>query len=164
MVFQPKRKYEWHDDYRPKIDPNIVGGVLEQLEETNGGVTASAFLDASRPADSPTHSIFEWDNDKAAESWRLAQSRSTINALKVVYIDPEGTEQKVSAFIKTSEPKQPTVYENIQQALSIQEKKEIVLERLQRELQSFIIRNSHIEELADMLEAEAKKLKGRRKK
>lgn len=164
MVYTPKRNYQWHDDYRLKIDPNIVGGVLEQLEEENGGVTAAGFLDASRPEESPTHSIFEWDDDKAAESWRLHQSRTTINALKVTYVDHNGEEQKVSAYIKTSGPHTPTVYENLQIALSDKEKKAAVLDRIKRELESFIIRNSHIEELADILEEESQKLKGRRKK
>ena len=99
MVFKPKRNYEWNPDtgYHPSIDANIVGGVIEQLEEQNGGVTADAFLEASRPENSPTHSVFEWNDGIAAENWRKQQSRTTINALRVVYIDRQGEEQKVSA-------------------------------------------------------------------
>lgn len=164
MVFQPKRNYEWNPDtgYHPSIDANIVGGVIEQLEEQNGGVTADAFLEASRPENSPTHSVFEWNDGIAAENWRKQQSRTTINALRVVYIDRQGEEQKVSAFIKTSKPATPTVYENIHAALSDENKKEIVLDRLRRELESFVIRNSHIEELADLLEEASQEAKRRR--
>ena len=151
MVFQPKKQYQWGDGYAPSIDPNTVGFVLEQIEEENGGITADAFLDASRPENSPTHSIFEWDDAVASENWRRHQSRCTINAIKVVYIDKSDEEQKVSAFIKTSRPKESTVYENVQSALSDETKKEIVLERIRKELESFVIRNSHIEELADLL-------------
>lgn len=160
MVYQPKNSYSWNDDYKLKIDPNIVGGVLEKLEAENGKVTADDFLDFSRPEDSPTHSIFEWDDTKAAELWRHTQSRITINNLRVEYANTDGEQVKVSAFIKTSAPGTNTAYENIQMALSNEEKKEIVLTRIQKELDSFIIRNRHIEELADMLEASAKKLRG----
>ena len=161
MVFKPKKQYSWNDDYKLKIDPNIVGGVLEQIEKTQGVVTAAAFLEVSRPTSSPTHDVFEWDNDKAAENWRMHQSRTTINALRVTYTNADGEETKVSAFIKTSNSG-ATTYENIQSALSDSEKKEIIIKRIQDELDSFIIRNRHIEELADILEASAKKLRGKR--
>lgn len=160
MVYQPKNSYSWNDDYKLNIDPNIVGGVLEQLEAENGKVTADDFLEFSRPEESPTHSIFEWDDTKAAELWRHTQSRTTINNLRVEYANADGERVKVSAFIKTSVPGSNTAYENIQMALSDEEKKEIVLARIQKELDSFIIRNRHIEELADILEASAKKLRG----
>ena len=166
VVFQPKRNYEWNPDtgYHPSIDANIVGGVIEQLEEQNGGVTADAFLEASRPENSPTHSVFEWNDGIAAENWRKHQSRTTINALRVVYIDRQGEEQKVSAFIRTSKPATPTVYENIHAALSDENKKEIVLDRLRKELEGFVIRNSHIEELADLLEEASEKARERKGK
>ena len=159
MVFKPKRQYEWNPDYKLSIDPNTVGGVLEEIEARDGGVTAVAFLEASRPDGSPTHSVFEWNDSKAAESWRLHQSRTTINALRVTYTNSKGEDVKVSAFIKTSEVNTRTVYENIQDALSNEEKKEIVLARIKNELDSFIIRNQHIEELADLLEEASKKVR-----
>ena len=164
MVYKPKRKYEWNDDYRLKLDANIVGGVLEQLEKKDGGITAVAFLDASRPEDSPTHSIFEWNDTKAAESWRLHQSRTTINALRVTYTDSNGDDVKVSAFIKTTPGETRTVYENINDALSNETKREIILNRIRGELDSFIIRNQHIEELADLLKEAAEKSRKRIKK
>ena len=163
MVYKPKRKYEWNPDYRLKIDANVVGGVLEQIEERDGGVTATAFLDASRPEDAPTHSCFEWDDEKAAENWRLHQSRTTINALRVSYTNADGEDVKVSAFIKTTDGNTRTVYENITDALSDKEKKEIVLQRIKNELDSFIIRNQHIEELADILEEASTKVRRRKK-
>ena len=163
MVFKPKKSYEWiADGYHPSLDANIVGGVMEELEAKEGAVTADNFLEASRPEDSPTHSIFEWDDTVAAENWRHQQSRATINSLRVTYIDRQGEEKKVSAYIKTSAPKTPTVYENIQTALSDETKKEIVLDRLRRELESFVIRNSHIEELADLLEEASQEARKRR--
>lgn len=163
MVYKPKREYSWNPDYKLSIDPNTVGGVLEEIESRDGGVTATAFLEASRPEDSPTHSVFEWNDSKAAESWRLHQSRTTINALRVSYTNADGEDVKVSAFIKTTPGNTRTVYENIQNALSDKEKKEIVLARIREELDSFIIRNQHIEELADILEDASKKVRRRKK-
>ena len=80
--------------------------------------------------------------------------------MRIEYVNTNSEEVKVSAFVRTNPTGSRTTYENIHTALSEKEKREIVLARIQSELDSFIIRNRHIEELADMLEASAKKLRG----
>lgn len=157
MVYQPKRHYEWWDKFMYSVDANIVGGVVEQIEEKDGQVTKEAFLDVSRPENAPTHILFEWDNDIAAEKYRLNQSRKIINSLRIVYTDRENADTRVSAFIRTSRPGDKPVYENIAAALQDDNKREIVLNRLRGELDAFIIRNQHIEELADLLEEASQK-------
>ena len=162
MVYKPKRKYEWWDGYSRKVDANIVGGVVEQLEEKNGTATREAFLEASRPEKSPTHCLFEWDDNVAAEKWRLSQSQSIITSLRVVYLDDDKQKVKVSAFINTSKQKERATYESIEIALQDSGKRQLVLNRLRGELDAFIVRNQHIEELADLLEEEANKVRERR--
>lgn len=164
MVYQPKRKYEWWDGYKRSVDANVVGGVVEQLEEKEGQVTRESFLEASRPDDAPTHALFEWDDSVAAERYRLDQSRHIINALRVVYVNNEKEEVKVSAFVQTSPTGASTVYENIHDALKDEGKREIVLNRIRGELDAFINRNRNIEELADILEEAAERLRKRGKK
>lgn len=163
MVYKPKRKYEWWDGYSRCVDANIVGGIVEQLEATNGSVTREDFLEVSRPEDAPTHDLFEWDDSVAAEKWRLRQSTTIINSLRVVYEDKEGEEKKISAFIQTSAPGEHTAYENIHHALKDAGKRDVVLNRLRGELDAFIIRNQSIEELSEILEEAAEKCKRRRK-
>ena len=164
MVYQPKRKYEWWDGYKREVDANIVGGVVEQLEAQYGEATRESFLEVSRPEDAPTHCLFEWDDSIAAEKWRLDQSRKIITNLRVVYLDNDKNDVKVPAFINTSAPKEKTSYESIEQALRDTSKREIILNRLRGELDAFIIRNQHIEELADLLEESAQKVRRGRKK
>ncbi len=163
MVYQPKKQYSWWDGYARTVDANVVGAVVEHLEEENGKVTKEDFLDVSRPEDSPTHELFEWDDNKAAEAYRLDQSRHIINALRVVYTNKEDVETKVPAFIRTSPPKANPVYENIHSALQNEGKREIILNRLRGELDAFIIRNQHIEELADLLAEASEKARKRGK-
>ena len=158
MVYEPKYTYSWGEGYQPNIDANIVGSVVEQLEEKNGKVTKEMFLDASRPENSPTHSLFEWDNDIAAEKWRLSVATKTINNLRVVYIKPEKTEQKVKAFINASKPKAKPQYVNIVSALSDEKTREIVVERLRTEVKALIERNKHIDELVLILKEETQNL------
>lgn len=162
MVYQPKRRYEWWDGYKREVDANVVGGVVEQLEEKYGEATRESFLEASRPKDAPTHCLFEWDNDVAAEKYRLSQSTKIINSLRIVYLNNDKNGAKVPAFINTAPPKEKTSYESIENALRDDNKKEIILNRLRGELDAFIVRNQHIEELADILEESAEKVRERR--
>ena len=164
MVYQPKRKYSWWDGYTRVVDANTVGAVVEQLEERNGQVTKEDFLEVSRPDDAPTHALFEWDDSVAAERFRLDQSRKIITSLRIVYENNDKEEVKVSAFIQTSPNGTNTVYENIHEALRDVGKREIVLNRIRGELDAFINRNRNIEELADILEEAAERLRKRGKK
>lgn len=159
MVYQPKRKYSWGDGFKPKMDANIVGGVVERIEAENGNVTKEAFLDFSRPIESPTHELFEWDDNKAAEKYRLEQSRDTIGNLRVVYVSPTSEDIPVKAFVNISATGEKPSYESIEVALQDDNKRENILKRIQGELDSFVARNRHIEELADMLIATGTKLK-----
>ena len=161
MVYQPKRKYEWWDGYKREIDANIVGGVVEQLEEEHGQATKENFLEVSRPEDAPTHCLFEWDDSVAAEKYRLDQSRHIINGLRVVYVNNDKEDTKVPAFINVAPPKEKCVYESIETALRHEGKREIILNRLRGELDAFIIRNQHIEELADLLAEASEKARKR---
>lgn len=163
MVYQPKRKYEWWDGYKRSVSADVVGGVVEQLEEKNGKVTKEDFLEVSRPEVSATHKLFEWDDSKAAEAYRLDQSRHIINALRVVYTTPDEQEIKVSAFIQTTPVGDKTHYESIEQALKDEGKREVILNRIRAELDAFIIRNQHIEELASILEEAVVKIRKRGK-
>jgi hypothetical protein len=164
MVYQPKRKYEWWDGYSRVVDANTVGGVVEQLEEKYGQVTRENFLEASRPDDSPTHALFEFDDSVAAEKYRLDQSATIIRSLRVIYVNKDKEEIKVSAFVNVNPGQEKAAYESIELALKDESKRSIILNKIKGELDAFINRNQHIEELADILEEGAIKVRKRGKK
>lgn len=151
MVYKPKNQYSWGDGWKPKMDANIVGGVVEKIEAEHGEVTKELLLEESRPEDSITHSLFEWDNNKAAEKYRLDQAKHTINALRVVWVTPENKEVPVKAFVNVSELTDKTKYRNVELALREEDSREAYLKRIRNELEAFIRRNRNIEELADIL-------------
>lgn len=59
-----------------------VRDVLESLEQ-NGRLTPHDVLDEARHPDSPLHARFNWDDESAAESWRLEQARRLIRSVQV---------------------------------------------------------------------------------
>jgi hypothetical protein len=69
--------------------------VVELLDEITGRdrrrlsttQCAATLVERSRPKSSPTHHLFEWDNDKAADAHRLEQARDIIRSVTVVFED-----------------------------------------------------------------------------
>lgn len=78
-----KSKYSWRGGFAYKVPASTVGTALESIEARDGNVTSQSFLEYSRPEDSATHSMFEWDDTIAAEKYRLRQAGAIINQLEV---------------------------------------------------------------------------------
>ena len=57
--------------------------------EKAGRITAPAVLDAARPASSPIHDCFDWNDSEAAEKWRLEQARELIRRVKIELVYQE---------------------------------------------------------------------------
>lgn len=97
MVYQ--KEYSWKISHR--VPAQVAGEVMEKIEQRDGKLTKEAFLEESRPADSPTHELFEWDDGIAAEKFRLEQARHTINDIQVKIIRND-SEMKTPAFVKVT--------------------------------------------------------------
>jgi hypothetical protein len=83
-----------------------LGHVLENLGEH---VTPEQVVDAARPAKSPIHSMFEWNDTAAAEQHRLWQARQHISHLEIVVRTESGdleTRAYHSVVIVTGDDKQ----------------------------------------------------------
>ena len=162
MVY--KKKYSWGTVNRA-VSADVVGNVLERLEDENGCVERKAFLDISRPVDSPTHCLFEWDDSVAAERYRLDQSRKIINDLELEVVACEGESDTVHlevtqdasalvgrrsvAFINCGDSRQSKVrYNNIVQAMSDEESRANVLRHALTELRMFQRKYNNCNELA----------------
>ena len=158
MVYEPKKKYEWNDNFKLKVDANVVGGVCEHLEEKDGSVTAQSFLDFSKSKDSPTHDLFEWDDAVAGNYYRLFQSRRTIGNLRVGVKDKDKEEIQGRAYVNVVE-KDTAKYENICSVVSSKEKTQIVLKHIRDELHSFVVRNKNVEGFISVMEEELRLLK-----
>ena len=75
--------YSWKEDSRAPGDPNVFGRAVEGLSK-DGQVTTQAIVDAARPADSPLHAMFLWNDKEAAETYRRQQAGLYIRCLCVV--------------------------------------------------------------------------------
>lgn len=65
------------------MDKTVVDR-LAKLAKANGGIlTPNAVVDDAKNPSSPLHDQFEWDNDVAAEKYRLEQARELIRKVRV---------------------------------------------------------------------------------
>lgn len=106
---QPKI-IKWTSITHKKAAPVIGPHIAELLDSTSEDMDHPSLIvkDATDP-DSPLHPHFEWDNDEAAERWRMQQARNMLNHLRVVIDRGKGEELvSVPAFvnirIEESEP------------------------------------------------------------
>lgn len=177
MAAFTSKKYSWRDGWHPSVSAEIVGGVLSEIEERDSKVTSAAFLDASRDEESPTHSLFEWDDSVAAERWRMRQSQRIIGQLQIeivvekvedsvtdveVHIEevPEENIRKVPAYVNTNSygrfgasKNTAGAYVNMASAMSDEEKRKVVLKNVLNELSVYQRKYFMYKELSEIFEA-----------
>lgn len=91
-------KYEWKLKSLAKgIDPDVAVAELERIENSFGSLSPEIILNASREKDAPLHSLFEWDDTKAAEHYRLQQARTILNNIQIRTII-NGEERQIGVF------------------------------------------------------------------
>ena len=74
--------YRWKDGTHFKTSPDVVHERIEAIRAAKGGSLTDADLVAdARPATSPIHREFEWNNLVAAKEYREIQARRLITAM-----------------------------------------------------------------------------------
>lgn len=128
--------YKWNG-YNLPVKAEIVGRELEKLERKNGSVQPEDMVKAAKSEKSVLHPLFEWDNDKAADAYRVEQAKTVIRLLVVEDLSGEGMPKKVRAFVNVSESREKGVFINTQKALETPETRGIVLRAAFAELVAF---------------------------
>lgn len=152
MVF--KRRYTY-GAVQYRVPADVVGGVLEGIEARDGAVTKEAFLEESRPEDAPTHRMFEWDDAKAAEKYRLVQSKNIINNLKVVIQKNDEEPMALKAFVNVSTGSQCSSgrYIRIEAAIADDRSRGVMYRNALAELGTFKRKYRELTELEDIFRA-----------
>lgn len=79
----------------------IIVAELKRIADEHGGILKPrSVVDAARDESSPLHSQFQWDDDKAADAYRLWQARQLISV--VVAYEKIGNGESVEVRVFTS--------------------------------------------------------------
>lgn len=84
-----------------------IGEAIESIGES---ITPADVVRKAK-TDKRLNGLFEWDNKKAGDAWRIQQARGVLNHLSVVVVMPNGERKEMKAFY--SQPVQ-TVAEDSQ--------------------------------------------------
>lgn len=151
-------KYEFSEGARfqpgaTKVsDPNTVGQHLDLLrKQCKGELTPGDVVADARNPNSPLHPFFEWDDDDAAEQYRLQQARGLIRAVVAIYVSDDKPAVRQKAYVHVREPG-ANHYRETTQALSQSKTREMVLKRAWEELISWKRRYKDLTEFAELVD------------
>lgn len=143
--------YSW-SGYNFKADAQKVGEALEKLEAENGNFTVNDVVSEARKKRSVLHPLFEWDDVKAAEAYRLTQANTILHCLTVT---DSGIKEPVRAFVNVTIKgvANKGTFMSIQTAMADEISKDIILHNAIMELTAFKRKYEKIEELRAVIEA-----------
>lgn len=135
--------YQWRNqNYKTPAD--VVGKRIEELEKANGVCHPQLLVDDARPVASPLHPLFEWDNAKAAESYRVEQARGVLQAIRVVF---EPGMNPAPAFVHVRTEAEGPGYVSIIRAMSDAQMRAQVLNDALAQVEALKARYQGLEEL-----------------
>ena len=149
MIYQYK--------YRATVYPvpaQVAGEYLQEVAERENGITAERLLELSRDKDALLHKCFTWDNTKAAEKYRIYESRQFIGNIVTVAINEKPVEEQ-RAFVSITETAhaEKGIFKLIITALSSEDTRQIVLKNAMRDWQIFKDKYKGLNELTKAIQA-----------
>ena len=143
----------WKNGFPSKgVDAKAAHQALERIREVNDGELEPAVVVARVQAANRNvlRGLFEWDNKTASTEYRLAQARSLLRAIHVVYEDAPKVQTR--AYELTVEPQKEAkprkLYRTAEDVLNDPDARAELLKRAMGELVSFQRRFRSLQELA----------------
>lgn len=139
--------YEYKVPYA-KVSAQEAGEELARIECEHGGLTPELVVDASREESAPLHPVFEWNDRKAAERYRIVQAGSLIRNV-TVKIDEVPRMEPVRAFVNVAPVrKRKGVFVSVKTAMDDADSRETVIARALAELEKVKEKYKNLQELA----------------
>ncbi len=92
------KEYTWKlKGFGKSIDPDDAVEELKRITDVHGKLTPDVIVEEAAKPESPLHECFQWDDNKAAQQWRLQQARILINNIEVTIIS-SGEPLNVGAY------------------------------------------------------------------
>lgn len=138
--------YEWKAGSRFPVGAQIAAERLNMIREENGAITPRAVVEDASSGNSPLHKCFEWDNEKAADLFRIKQAQKMIGALIVAQVDEAPVKRETRAFVHIENG--VNRYEPIQVAMASVDMRAEVLAKAQQEIKMWRARYAAYNEFA----------------
>ena len=127
-----------------KLD--LYAAEIEKIYNDNGGLVDPAMVvETAKDESNPLHDYFQWDNNKAANQYRLWQARNLIQEIRVVKIP--GQERTIRAFVSLERDRGNGGYRKVVDVLS---NKQLHAEMLREALEQLEIFKRKYQDLAEL--------------
>lgn len=136
-----------------------IRAALSAIAEANGGYLNPAHVvDAARDASSVLHDEFAWDDEEAAEFYRLAQAGALIRRVKFQIVKQDPKTKAISIMTTRAYQSRPSTrgnggYESIEAIMADDEKREELLQQVLRELSAYRKRYAELSALTSVWNA-----------
>lgn len=147
-----KKKYSRKTGARfSKKAAQIIGEEIGRIQARRGKLFgAKDVVDAARDKKSPLHKLFEWNNTKAAELYRLSQARTLI--VNVTFICDASPELgPLRAFVNVNQ--QPRTFTDTETAMADPKHREFILAGIVSRLKALRAQYQGFKELAAVFAA-----------
>jgi hypothetical protein len=138
-----------------EVSAQVVGETIDRMMETRGEITPAEVVEESRPANAPLHPLFEWDDSVAAEKYREDQARAVIRSYVIIVRDDQGNEHQELRNVSIAQPfdHDGPAYVQARRAMEDPGLRARVIALQKSQLDGWVARNAHIEELAAYVDA-----------
>jgi len=76
----------------------VAKEITRIIEKSGGSVSPAIVVKNARPKSSPIHECFEWNNNEAAELYRIEQAKYLLRSVTITKLDSKGREISIRAF------------------------------------------------------------------
>ncbi len=143
-----------------KANAQKIGEALTAISNTAGGrLTPKAVLQASKTPTHVLHKHFEWDDSVAADRYRQDQARTLIRCVQIV--NEEQEDKPAPAFLSISD-KGGVAYRPLAIVMGSTELQLAVLQRAEKDLESFERRYRDLGDICDLVRSAREKAAERR--
>lgn len=128
-------------------NPKIISALKRIANKSGGVLNPEEVVEAARPVSSVLHNQFCWEDDKAAQNYRIWQARVLIRTT-VRYIEINGDRRAARVFVSLSTDREDEGgYRDVIAVLNDKSMRQQMLEDALNELRTFEVKYSHLKEL-----------------
>jgi UDP-2,3-diacylglucosamine pyrophosphatase LpxH len=133
-------------------DPKIIVELKRIAAANKGILLPQKVVQAAKSKTSVLHGEFTWDDNTAAQEYRLWQARSLINVC-VEYIGTNGDEREMRVFVSLRKDRDEGGYRLLEKVVSSKTFRAQLLEDALAEMTFFRDKYKDLKELAEVFEA-----------
>lgn len=146
--------YKWKEGARlpVSVDAQKAGEELERIRtKHNGRLEPEWVVHNAKSPRNPLHDLFEWDDNVAAQNYRVDQARQVIRSVEVVV--EEAPELKPTRAFVSVVQERSRAYTSVSHAMSDEDLRKQVLVQAFMELEAWRKRYAELIELAGVFAA-----------